>query len=161
LPPGAKVTRFATRIKGGGSLGRPRFLVIATWNSGRVVREAKAWVPSAWSWAHGESGKRGNLLDAAFGRYRSADPHLRQDAGYVVRRIAPDSRKIDVEDMQLGGLTEDLLAAMGADLAAVHAASKGAAQISKDLCARPEGWLLEATQAAAESTKRDHEDCKD
>ena len=51
LPSGAKVRRFATRRKGGGSLGRPRFIAIADWNGGRLVREAKALVPSAWDWA--------------------------------------------------------------------------------------------------------------
>ena len=46
LPAGAEIERFAKRSKGGGSLGRPRFIVVATWRGGRVVREAKAsWLP--------------------------------------------------------------------------------------------------------------------
>jgi hypothetical protein len=154
LPDGAHGPRFGTRSKGGGSLGRPRFLVIATWNGGQVVREAKALVPSAWDWAHGANGPS-RLLDAAFGTYRSADPRLRIEAGFIVRRVAPDSRKIDVSDLQTHGLTADLLVAMGADLAAVHVASKDAVAIGSDLQARPKGWLEEATQIATDATKRD------
>jgi hypothetical protein len=42
------VLRFATRTKGSGSLGRPRYLAIALWQGGHLAREAKAVVPSAW-----------------------------------------------------------------------------------------------------------------
>ncbi len=154
LPDGAKVQRFASRSKGGGSLGRPRFHVIASWNSGRIVREAKALVPSAWVWAH-EVSEPNRFLEAAFGAYRSPDPHLRCEAGFLLRRVAPDSRKIDVDDVQAKGLTEDLLAAMAADLAAVHAASKGSGAIAKDLDRRPKKWLEEAVGVAKEATKQD------
>jgi hypothetical protein len=157
LPDGSTVLRFATRSKGGGSLGRPRYLAIASWNSGRVVREAKAHVPSAWTWAH-ETEVPNRTLDAASGAYRSPDALLRVEAGFVLRRIAPDSRKIDIDDVQANGLTEDLLAAMAADLAAVHAASKNVAQIIDDLRARPVRWLQEATEIAKGSVIRDFND---
>lgn len=136
LPEGSNVLRFATRSKGGGSLGRPRHLVIASWNSGRVVREAKALVPSAWTWAH-QTSEPNRTLDTAFGPFRSPDPHLRIEAGFLLRRIVPDSRKIDIDEMQASGLIEDLLAAMAGDLAAVHAASNGVSRITDDLRARP------------------------
>ena len=38
--------------KGMGSLGRPRFIALSMWRGGKVAREAKALVPSAWGWAH-------------------------------------------------------------------------------------------------------------
>jgi hypothetical protein len=154
LPDGAQVQRFASRSKGGGSLGRPRFLVIASWNSGRVVREAKALVPSAWAWAHGD-GDENRFLQAAFGSYRSPDPHLRCDAGFVLRRVAPDSRKINVDDIQVNGLTKELLKAMAADLAAVHAASAKTSEIVEDLSRRPRQWLREAVKVAKDATRRD------
>ena len=47
LPQGATLRRFATHAKGGGSLGRPRYFALAEWRGGRVLREAKALVPSA------------------------------------------------------------------------------------------------------------------
>ena len=34
--------------KGGGSLGRPRYVAVGYWRGGQVLREAKALVPSAW-----------------------------------------------------------------------------------------------------------------
>jgi hypothetical protein len=154
LPDGAKLKRFASRTKGGGSLGRPRYIVIASWNSGHVVREAKALVPSAWIWAHGTNDPN-RFLEAANGTFRSPDPRLTCDAGYVLRRVAPDSRKIEISDVQANGLTEDLLAAMAEDLAAVHLASASPAQISKDLDSRDGGWLSEAASAAKDATEHD------
>ncbi len=154
LPDGAKVQRYASRSKGGGSLGRPRWLVMAAWNSGRVIREGKALVPSAWAWAH-ETSERSRVLDAAFGAYRSPDPHLRCEAGLVLRRVAPDSRKIDIDDVQVNGLTEELFAAMAADLAAVHAASGKSKRIAEDLDRRPKRWLREAAEVAKDVTERD------
>ena len=47
LPNQARIVRFCTRVKGGGSLGRPRYVAVATWCGGQIVREAKALVPSA------------------------------------------------------------------------------------------------------------------
>ena len=55
LPEDAAIRRFVSRRRGGGSLGRPRFLVFADWRGGTIVREAKAIVPSAWIWAHSKS----------------------------------------------------------------------------------------------------------
>ncbi|WP_316175451.1 DUF2252 family protein [Bradyrhizobium sp. SZCCHNRI1073] len=49
LPEQAKNAAFFHRFAGGGSRGRPRYVVVATWRGGRVVREAKALVPSAWT----------------------------------------------------------------------------------------------------------------
>ena len=155
LPPGARVQRYASRRKGGGSLGRPRFLVVATWNSGRVVREAKALVPSAWVWAHGTK-EPCRFLDVASGAYRSPDPLLSLEAGFILRRSAPDSRKIEFADVQAGGLTEDLVAAMATDLASVHAAGAGRSQIAADLDGRPDGWLQQAVEAAKAATEQDH-----
>src|SRR5262249_39923130 len=58
LPPGAAVLRYAASVKGSGSLGRPRYVAVASWCGGRVVREAKALIPSAWDWAHGTTAHR-------------------------------------------------------------------------------------------------------
>ena len=56
FPQEASIIRTMRRPKqGGGSLGRPRFVAVANWRGGRIVREAKAVAPSAWSWAHGKT----------------------------------------------------------------------------------------------------------
>ena len=43
FPKGAVIERFASRRKGSGGLGRQRFVAVADWRGGRVIREAKAW----------------------------------------------------------------------------------------------------------------------
>lgn len=153
LPKGAEVLRFASRAKGSGSLGRPRFLIIASWNSGLVVREAKALVPSAWAWAHAKKGRTGRFAELARGAWRSPDPKLKTGAGYIVRRVAPDSCKIEIGDIESHGLTPTLLSAMGADLGAIHAAGVKPRRIEADLEMREPMWLERATQAAEKMTR--------
>src|SRR5262249_20059222 len=62
LPKDTDGVRFATRTAGGGSLGRPRYVAIADWHGGHLVREAKAVVPSAWDWAHGTASKQSQFM---------------------------------------------------------------------------------------------------
>ena len=99
LPDGAADIRFAARQSGGGSLGRPRFIAVADWRSGAVVREAKALVPSAWLWARGKSRKRSAFEALARGPYRAPDAMLHVEGMWIVRRLAPDSRKLNIDDV--------------------------------------------------------------
>jgi len=55
LPKDAENIRFRSRVAGIGSLGRPRYVAVAFWRGGRILREAKALVPSAWIWAMAEN----------------------------------------------------------------------------------------------------------
>ena len=88
LPKGATNIYYRRRVAGAGSLGRPRYVAIADWRGGRVVREAKAQVPSAWLWAHGATGGSG-LLELANGKYRAPDPFLTTRDKFVLRRLTP------------------------------------------------------------------------
>lgn len=155
LPDDAEVLRFATRTRGGGSLGRPRFLVIARWRGGSVVREAKALVPSAWHWAHPKTDAKSRVLELAFGPYRAPDPEVKVKAGYVLRRIAPDSHKVELADVAGRRLDEKLLAAMGAELGAVHAAGRRHAQILRDVDGRDGVWLSRAAEVAEQVVQND------
>jgi hypothetical protein len=157
LPQGATCLRFASRAAGLGSLGRPRFVAVACWNSGRVVREAKAFVPSAWDWAHDRARRRTWFIDLANGSFRSPDPLLHVEGGFVFRRLAPDARKIDLEDIHAQKLSTRLLEAMGADVAAVHASDPRSTRIAEDLEARKPGWLAQAAEAARDATQKDFE----
>ncbi len=157
LPSDARIERYASRTKGSGSLGRPRYLVIGMWQGGRLVHEAKALVPSAWHWAHADSSAKSWVLDLAFGAYRSADPHLRIKAGYVLRRLAPDAHKVELADVSGQGLSGELLAAMGADLGAIHA-TRRRGSILKDLRNRERRWLDRAADAAERAVRRDFKD---
>jgi hypothetical protein len=123
--------RFASRVRGGGSLGRPRFVAIARWHGGQVVREAKALVPSAWDWAHHAAAPKSRFLDLARGPSRSPDPFLDVKAKFIVRRIAPDSRKVDLHDNPGPALHADLLRAMGFDLGAIHAWARRSSPIRR------------------------------
>ena len=156
LPRGASVDRFATRTAGGGGLGRPRYLVIAKWRGGWIVREAKALVPSAWDWAHEIRGKP-RFLELAEGRFRAPDPHLALKHRFIIRRLAPDARKIDLKDLKGEELKFDLLEAMGFDIGAIHAATPGApAKIVADLDKRRDDWLYVASKTAAAAVRDDY-----
>ena len=160
LPKHARITRYATRVKGSGSLGRPRFIADAVWRGGRVVREAKALVPSAWTWAHGGGTDKPQFTALFTGRYRSPDPWLTVHNGTLFRRIDPDSRKVELDAKAQGKLTPRLLTAMGFDLGAIHAAAKRkrVAAIARDLEARPASWLAAAGADAAADVERDYKE---
>jgi uncharacterized protein DUF2252 len=149
--------------KGGGSLGRPRYAAIAYWRGGRVLREAKALVPSAWTWANGPEAQGSNFLGSSFlelanGKYRAPDPFLHVSDKFIFRRIAADSRKIELGDDAGAELQLKLLWAMAFDLASIHAAgSPGADVLLGDLKKRPGGWLNDAAKTAAAAVKRDYE----
>jgi hypothetical protein len=158
LPGGARVLRFCTCVKGGGSLGRPRYVAVAEWCGGQIVREAKALVPSAWDWARLRATDRSLFVKLATGRFRSPDPFLHTDSRFIFRRIAADSRKADLGDKAGAHLGRDLMSAMGFDLAAIHAADRDSAKASaKDLQRRPADWLKAAAESAAAAVQREYE----
>ena len=156
LPPGTSKIDYRAWQRGGGSLGRPRFLAIGAWNGGCVVREAKALVPSAFEWASGKIGPVGLFQLVATGRYRSPDPFLTVRSNYVVRRLASDSRKINLSDADAAAFGSDLLEAMGADLAAIHLSGKvSKGEIISDLDGRASDWLREAAATVEEKVNED------
>jgi hypothetical protein len=154
LPQGATNIRYRRRVAGGGSLGRPRYVAIADWRGGRVLREVKALVPSAWTWVHGA--QPSGLLQLAKGKYRASDPVFDVQGKWIVRRLAPDSRKIELGENAKRNLESSFLEAMGFDLASVHAAgSAGATALRRDLKRRPRGWLYHAAKTAAAAVEKD------
>jgi len=158
LPAGTRDVIVRAWQRGGGSLGRPRFLAIGNWNGGSVVREAKALVPSAWEWANGKIGPVGLFQLVSTGRYRSPDPFLKVRSDFVVRRIASDSQKIDLSEEDAWAYGPDLLAAMGADLAAIHLAGKVSADdINSNLHGREPDWLHNASKTVEEFVMKDFE----
>jgi hypothetical protein len=158
LPPGASVERLATRRKGGGSLGRPRYVAIAGWRGGRVVREAKALVLSAWDWAHGAADAPSRFKELATGPRRSPDPFLTVQGKFIFRRVAADSRKVEFATDDRLALHRKLLRAMGFELGTIHG-SAGAADVIRDNLDRlPSGWLRSASRDAAASVKADYQE---
>ncbi len=150
LPKGAAVARIAARRAGLGSLGRPRHVIIADWNGGRVVREAKARMPSCWKLAGFPRAKPAPL---AASPHRAWDPWLRYPKGLAVRRLAPDSRKLDARD---GVALAVFLEAMGGELANIHATGGEAAALRKALRDFGAVQLAGCAERAAEDVRRDH-----
>ena len=165
LPKEASVIRTMRRPKqGGGSLGRPRFVAVANWRGGRIVREAKAIVPSAWDWAHGNAKAAICFEDLSNGPYRSPDPWLRMNGRYIFRRLAADARKVDLAqnaDSDTSSVKEanalKLLQAMGFDVGAIHATGAQAEAITQDLDARNPSWLYTAAETAVHWVKEDYD----
>jgi hypothetical protein len=126
-----------------------------------VVREAKALVPSAWEWAHNTFSPKSRFLDLAKGQFRSPDPFLDVREGFIIRRVAADSRKVDLRDDAGADLRAELLRAMGFDLGAIHAADSDAkAAIIADLQAKPDDWLHQAAKTAAADVEQDYQGWK-
>ena len=166
MPKRASIERLARRPKqGSGSLGRPRFVAIASWNGGRIAREAKALIPSAWDWAHGRHDAPSRFADLSSGPHRSPDPWLRVENGFIFRRIAADSRKVNLlKNPDTNAAEPDasavakLLAAMGFELGAIHAADASRTQaIENDLDGRDPDWLHNAAEAASARVVADYE----
>ncbi len=145
---------------GVGSLGRPRWVASAEWRGGPVVREAKAAVPSGWAYAHGLAPSAPRIEAIARGRHRAPDPGYRLDAGGVlVRRLSPNNHKIEMDVMGRWIFEHDLLAAMGHELANVHAGDEGAAAaVGADLARRDRHWLADAAARAVACVEADFAD---
>jgi hypothetical protein len=157
---GLPYTRYR-RQAGLGSLGRPRFVALADWLGGRVAREVKLLAPSSWLWAN-------PTVDAATApicyeailtqAVRCPDPVVAVSDRWVVRRLAPDSSRIELKDVPEDRDELHLLASMGRELANIHHGSRDAVQaIRDDLDGRHEGWLRDAAAAMSRATIEDFE----
>ena len=149
--------RFARRVAGMGSLGRPRIVGIAHWQGGRVAREAKALAPSAWLWAAGQ-GRRTiircqEIIDRAI---RVPDPTVHVVGSWLVRRLAPHCTRIELADLPDGHDEARLLHAMGFETANVHLGTPGAARrIRREFAARRPRWLHDGAKMFSAEVMRD------
>jgi hypothetical protein len=151
---GVKDLTFRSRQAGAGSLGRPRFVALGRWRGGPVAREAKALIPSCWLGRQITDRPGRALLRAARGRFKSPDPWLDVHDDVVVRRLGPNSRKLEIE--KIGHLRKPVLAAMGFELATIHSDDAGVARrIKADLDARKPKWLAKAIDDVANATIQD------
>ncbi len=156
LPKGAGNVAPVPVTKGTGSLGRPRFVAyVREWRGGPVLREAKALVPSAWSLAtSADQVVRTGVIAA--GRMRSPDPHFEVTGRILVRRLSPNSRKIEIKTDAKTLLNGAMLELMGFEIANCHQDhAESAALIRGDLRSRGDDWLYEAASAAAHATEKE------
>jgi hypothetical protein len=149
------------RSGGLGSLGRPRWVALAEWQGGAVVREAKAAVPSAWARVPGRGVARIAVSEITRGRYRAPDPWYRLTSeSVIIRRLSPNARKIELKkegDAKLL-LQKNMLQAMGHELANVHlGVVNRSAEIERYLRKREDDWLTRAAERAVEAVSCDFE----
>lgn len=157
FPAEAELEWVAPRRRGGGGLGRPRFCAMASWQGGSIVREAKALVPSSWLWANRLKPEPTRFLAAANGKYRSPDPFLHIRDHYILRRIGPDVRKLDLDDVAKVGKGSQLLEAMGREVGAIHAAHRRAPDVLAHLRRQPKEWLLSAATDSTRAVREDYD----
>jgi hypothetical protein len=154
--------RLAHRVAGLGSLGRQRFVALADWRGGKIAREAKALVPSAYRWATKQKGSRKILYEAILRQaVRCPDPFVHLKGRWIVRRLAPDCSRIELASLPKERDESRLLLEMGHETANVHLGSPRAIRkVLRDLKRRPADWLHAATQAMVNATLKDWEDWK-
>jgi len=147
------------RVSGLGSRGRQRFVAIGEWHGGKVAREAKAMAASACAWAANQdsSGKfyYQDLLDGAV---RCRDPFVSLQGRWIVRRLAPDCSRIELDSLPHERDERRLLYAMGFETANVHLARAKRKAVLQDLKRRPKNWLHEAAHRMVDAVTEDWEE---
>jgi hypothetical protein len=128
LPQPAGEVKFARRVAGLGSLGRPRFVAVTEWFGERVVREVKARAPSAWSWE--SKPPRKDFYERIVTKARRVpDPSLMLTSHWVIRRLSPDCARLDLTDLSDNLEKAELLRSMGAELGNAHSGTGDTKQI--------------------------------
>jgi len=141
---------FFPRRAGTGSLGRARFMACGEWRGGPVLREAKRLTISAWSLRFDPGAKAILAETIATGRCRAADPHYGVKDAILVRRLSPNSRKLEVKTAIDAFLSPRMLALMGQEIANCHANDPDRLSLlQQDLRKRRKDWLCNAARAAA------------
>lgn len=152
MPEGVDDVRIGRRRAGVGSLGRARFAAVGFLNGGPVAREVKALTPSCWTRVRPDSGV--NPMSLARGRHRAVDPHFVALGHATVRRLAPNSRKLETE--RGFRLNRRLLHAMGFEIANIHAADDAIVHtIKADLVHRRTRDFAAVALVVAAATARD------
>jgi hypothetical protein len=167
LPVGSSDIQVLPRQAGVGSLGKPRFIALAHWAGAPIAREIKALAPSAcvWNEASDKAARKGQTAKSYIPELirstveqglRCPDPFFFLDRKWVTRRLACDSRKIELKASPAEPDETRLLEAMGRETANVHLASKNAGpRIRKDLAQRNPKWLRLAAQTMLDATVAD------
>ena len=158
LPDSCRPSKVVRRRAGLGSLGQPRFVVIANWQGGCIAREAKASLPSACVWLTGSAARRPRYYEQLItSAVRSRDPYQTVRRGWIVRRLSPDSNPIEIADLDERA-DEVLLSAMAQETANVHLGTRERVQrVLRDVRGRKAKWLRSAGKAMAKAMEREWE----
>ena len=144
------------RRVGMGSLGKPRFVALASLLGGWVAREAKALTPPVTALLNEESDSVSRVTEILSRAVRCADPFLRVDGAWIVRRLAPRCSRIELENLHRVEDETLMFESMGAETANVHSGSPDAREpILRWLDAQDEDWLANAARAMIEAIRDD------
>ena len=121
-------------------------------NLGRVVRSADC--------GKGDRAGKGNpwLEKIVRASVRAADPWWEVRRGWLVRRLAPDCSRIDIDELVHHRDLASLLHAMGAETANIHLGSAKAKTILTHLARQPGRWLADAASHMANVVRREFRD---
>ena len=130
---------------------------------GRIAREAKAFVPSAVNWLSGsETVSKKTILRRVDQAVRCPDPTWGMKGKWIVRRLGPDSRRIDLEDIGYERDVYRLFYSMGYEIANIHLGDPTSkTKVLEDLAQRPQGWLKEAYEVMMKVMTEDWCEWKD
>jgi hypothetical protein len=153
--------RVVRRTAGIGSLGHPRYVAVAEWQGGQIALEAKAAIPSACAWARPGGSSQIYYQDVLEHAIRCPDPFVRLSGEWLVRRLAPDSSPIEIENMSGHKDQDKLLHAMAWETANVHVGTnRVAGRIIADLKKRSGKMLREAVKKMVAATLEDWKEWK-
>jgi hypothetical protein len=146
------------RQAGVGSLGRPRFIQFFEGKNGQFVREAKVVLPSAAVFVGLGKPIRKPYRKVLEGAVRVCDPFYRVRRGWLVRRLAFDTNKIELQSLSTVQAFRNYFHAMGSETANIHLGSKNAEKVARHLGAqnkRRPTWLYEASMRMVKVTQKD------
>ena len=151
------------RLAGVGSLGRPRYTALTEWQGERIGRETKPLLASAALWAQKKHKNAEIYYEEILARaVRSLDPAVKVYEGWVVRRLAPDSTRIELAELGPERDEKRMLRAMGWETANIHLGTPTAIEdVLKDLKDRKKGWLIKASGKMVKATLKDWEMWRD
>jgi hypothetical protein len=155
FPPEFHAIQWKRRQAGLGSLGRPRFVALGTWQGGRLAREGKALVASAAVWAQGRPARESFVAEIVAHAVRCRDPQFTVQGCWLVRRLAPDCTKLELFDVPKRR-EEQFLFAMGREIANIHLGTcEAVPSVLKHLKKLPGDWLEEAAHEGAKKVMKD------
>jgi len=144
------------RVAGLGSLGHLRLLAIAQLHGGRIAREAKALLPSAFYWATQKRAPAKLLYEKIMtSAVRCPDPYVRLLGSWVVRRLSPHCCRIELNVLPRDRDELRLLNAMGRETANIHLGSRNAREIRRHLHRMHPNLLSSAVTEMAEAVRKD------
>ncbi len=157
LPAKGLEYRLKHRLAGVGSLGRPRYTALATFEGERIARETKPLLASAAMWVDKKHKDAEIYYEEVLMRaVRSLDPVVKVYDGWVVRRLAPDGHRIELSELGPERDEKQMLHAMGWETANIHLGTPNATRaVLRDLQARKEDWLVKAAGNMVKATLRD------